>query len=161
MKKEPFTDRTSELVVTFGGLGKLPIAGGTWGTLGAVAVHALIAWQIGTAECPWVVPALVLLFTLACIVYGPWTERFYGRRDPPPFVIDEVAGYFLAVSFFPGSSQLTVGILAFVWFRFFDILKPFPARRAEKLPQGLGVVADDLIAGAYAALLTGICMTVL
>jgi len=152
--KPSLSDRLSEIVVTFGGLGRLPVAGGTWGTLGAAAVYTLVATQLGTADHPYILPALALLFTLACIAYGPWAERFYGRKDPSPFVIDEVAGYFLAVSFFPMGDPLAVGLVAFVWFRLFDITKPFPARRAERLPAGLGVVTDDLIAGAYAGLCT-------
>ena len=154
MTRPSLADRLSELVVTVLGLGKLPLARGTWGTLGAVAVYALAAGTVGTAEHPWFLPALTLVLTLACIAYGPWAERFYRRKDPPRVVLDEVAGYLLAVSFFPAAEPLRVGLLTFVLFRLFDIVKPFPARRSQKLPAGLGVVADDLIAGAYAALLT-------
>jgi len=146
------SDRASEWVVTFLGLGKLPLARGTWGTLGAVAVHALVARQIGTADHPWVLPVLAGTFALANLAYGPWAEAYYGRKDPHPFVLDEVAGYFLVVSFFPAWPQLHVGLLGFFFFRVFDVVKPFPARRAEKLPGGAGILLDDLIAGLYAAL---------
>lgn len=155
MRQPSFWDKMSEAVVTFCGLGKLPVASGTWGTLGAAAVHALVAWLIGTSANPFFLPALAVLFTLACLAYGRWAERFYNRKDPSPFVIDEVAGYFLTVSFFyrlSGAKQLWAGIIGFLWFRFFDIIKPCPARRSQRLRGGVGIVADDLIAGLYAAL---------
>ena len=158
MRERSVADRLSECVVTFGGLGKLPIAGGTWGTLGAALVHALVVRFLGTPAHPYFLPALAFVFALACIFYGPWAERFYGRKDPAPFVIDEVAGYLLAVSFFPARPQFWVGVIAFVFFRIFDILKPFPIRTIERLPHGFGVVADDLVAGLYAALLTGLAI---
>lgn len=145
-------DRLGEAVVTFLGLGKLPIAPGTWGTLGAALVHAIVATRIGTASHPYILPGLAAAFTLLCLVACPWAERFYGRKDPSPFVIDEVAGYFLVVSFFPQHRQLLVSILAFFLFRVFDVIKPPPARRFEALPAGIGIVTDDLVAGLYAAL---------
>ena len=154
MKTASVSDRASACVVTFLWLGKLPIAPGTWGTLGAAAVHALAAWLIGTAANPFFLPALALLATIASVVYCPWAEKFYGKPDPSPFVIDEAAGYFLAVSFFPGANQLRIGILAFIFFRAFDILKPFPIRKLENVGRGFGIVLDDLLAGIYAAFLT-------
>lgn len=156
MREKALADRLSECVVTFGGLGNLPVAGGTWGTLGAVAVHALVERFLGTAAHPYFLPALALVFALACVAYGPWAERFYGRKDPAPFVIDEVAGYLLAVSCFPARPQFWVGVIAFVFFRIFDILKPFPIRGVQRMAGGVGIVADDLTAGLYAALLTGL-----
>jgi len=158
MTRPPLADILADGVVTAGGLGKLPVAPGTWGSLGAAAAHALAAWLIGTAQAPAFLPALAILFTLACLVYCPWAERFYKKKDPAPFVIDELAGYFLTVSFFPNAPQLAVGVLGFCFFRLFDIVKPFPARRAERLPAGVGIVLDDLIAGLYAALCTGLVL---
>jgi len=154
MSKRSMTDRLAECVVTFGGLGALPVAGGTWGTLGAAAVHGVFAAWIGTANNPYFLPALALIFSLGCIAYGPWAERRYGKKDPGECVIDEVAGYFLAVSFFPFANQWRIGIVAFIFFRIFDIIKPCPGRRSQKLRAGWGIVADDLIAGLYAALFT-------
>lgn len=152
MKRTSLVDGASECVVTACGLGRLPIAPGTWGTLGAAAVHALVASTVGTANNPYLLPALAALFTLACLAYCPWAEAFYGKKDPSPFVIDEVAGYFLAVSFFPFAPQLGIGLAGFFLFRVFDVMKPFPARQAENLPAGAGIVLDDLIAALYAAL---------
>ena len=158
MKATSFSDRTSECVVTFLWLGKLPAAPGTWGTLGAAGVHALAAWLV--ADSPLFLPALAAIATLASVAYCPWAERFYGKEDPSPFVIDEVAGYLLTVSFFPGANQLRVGILAFIFFRAFDVLKPFPIRKLENVGHGLGIVLDDLLAGLFAALFTYLSMEV-
>ena len=150
MKASSFSDKMSECIVTFLWLGKLPAAPGTWGTLGAAGVHALAAWLV--ADNWLFLPALALIATLASILYCPWAERFYEKEDPSPFVIDEVAGYLLTVSFFPGANQLRIGILAFIFFRTFDVLKPYPIRKLEKVGHGLGIVLDDLLAGLLAAL---------
>jgi len=75
VREKALADRLSECVVTFGGLGNLPVAGGTWGTLGAVAVHALVERFLGTAAHPYFLPALALVFALACVAYGPFRDR--------------------------------------------------------------------------------------
>jgi phosphatidylglycerophosphatase A len=161
MSRTSPTDRAARAVVTFLGLGRLPLAPGTWGTLGAAGLHALTAWAAGGNPHPAVCPLLAALFTLASIAWWPWASRFYGAPDPGPFVLDEAAGYFLAVSFFPGAPQPWVGLAAFVGFRFFDVVKPFPARRAERAPGGLGIVFDDLAAGLYAACFVWACLALL
>jgi len=149
-------DRVAECAMSFGWLGKMPLASGTWGTLGAVVVHAIVVnriWLKGSSN-PWIFPVLAGVCTLVCVALGPWAERFYGKKDPGQVVIDEVAGYFLAISFFPHANQLWMGMEVFFLFRLFDVLKPFPARRSQRLPAGVGIVVDDLIAGVYAAGLT-------
>ena len=133
-----------------------------WTTLGIfnfahgviMTLGAYIAWQVGTASNPYLLPAFAVLFTLASIVYGPWAERFYGKKDPGPCVIDEVAGYLVAVSFLPfNKDQLAVGAIAFVAFRIFDIVKPPPASWFDRqMKNGYGVVLDDVVAGLYGAL---------
>ena len=94
--------------------------------------------------------------TLVCVVLaGIWAggriERLSGQRDPGLIVIDEVAGMMLSVLILPR----TLGVLipAFFCFRALDIFKPFPAGQAQSLPGGLGVMVDDLVAGAYTLLL--------
>jgi len=106
---------------------------------------------LGLWLIPFSVPgriAILLVVTLAGLVASERVERLVGRKDPGIIVIDEVAGMTLSVLVLP----LTPGVLvaSFALFRLFDIVKPFPANRSQALPGGLGVMADDLIAGAYA-----------
>jgi len=106
----------------------------------------------------WLIPfsQVGIWATLAAVVVvGIWAshrvEVVLERKDPGVIVIDEVAGMMVAVLLLPR----TLGVLAcaFLLFRFFDIWKPFPAREAQALRGGMGVVVDDLIAGAYALVL--------
>ena len=98
------------------------------------------------------VPALEVVLLAVVLVAGVWAaseaERHYGRPDPGIVVVDEVAGMLLALFWLPvGWFGAGVGFLAF---RVFDILKPFPAGAAERLPGGWGIMADDVVAGLYA-----------
>lgn len=93
------------------------------------------------------------LLTLAAFVAGAgWLcqegEKILGERDSPKIVVDEIAGFLLANFLSPAEIQPVAA--AFLLFRFFDIMKPFPANRAERIEGGVGVVLDDLIAGFYA-----------
>lgn len=136
-----WSDRLAILVATFGGAGYAPVAPGTV----ASAVGALVLWLI-----PFSGPGLAI-FLVAVTVAGVWAasrvERLLGAHDPGAIVIDEVAGLTLALLAAPRTWPV-VG-LAFVVFRLFDVVKPFPARAAERLPGGIGVMADDLVAGLY------------
>lgn len=109
----------------------------------------------------WLIPfsTLSLAVTLvAVILVGVWassrSERFLGRKDPGQVVIDEVVGMMLSVLTLPRTP--TVLLAAFVLFRLFDIVKPFPARQSQTFTGGIGVLLDDLVAGGYTlALLSG------
>ena len=122
--------------------GLAPVAPGTVGS----AVTVLVLWLV-----PFSPGALIAFFVVVTVV-GTWAahhaERTLGAKDPGVIVIDEVAGMTLSVLAFP----LTPAVLAaaFVLFRVFDIVKPFPARVSQRLPGGAGVMLDDLIAGLYA-----------
>jgi phosphatidylglycerophosphatase A len=130
------------MIATLGGVGFTPLAPGT----AATAVTALILGLV-----PFSPGALVITF-VAVTAIGIWAagraERVLGGKDPGVIVIDEVAGMILAVLLLPR----TVPVLAagFVVFRIFDIVKPFPADASQRLPAGLGVMTDDLVAGLYA-----------
>lgn len=125
------------------GIGLIPKAPGTMGTLAAVPI---IFWldRFGT---------IVEVFSLLglCAI-GIWSSGLsgdlLGKVDPPTIVIDEVAGFFLTMFLLP--LQWFAIICGFVLFRLFDIIKPYPIRQAEKISGGLGIVVDDLIAGIYA-----------
>ena len=97
--------------------------------------------------------AWAILLGLCIVVAVPSAEAgasLWGE-DPPFVVIDEFAGFFVTVAFLPQSPGL--GVAAFFIFRALDILKPFPARHSERLPGGVGIVADDVIVGVYGNLL--------
>lgn len=133
-------------IATFGYVGFFPIAPGTAGSLAALALYALVRWA-GT-------PAVELVTIIAVFAIGTWaatgTERTLARKDPGPVVIDEVLGMLITLAFLPLSLW---GIAAgFLIFRLFDVIKPFPAGRLEHLPAGLGIMADDAMAGLYAHL---------
>jgi phosphatidylglycerophosphatase A len=127
-----------------GGAGYVPVAPGSV----ASALTVLVLWLVPFSR------VAVLCFFGAVTIVGIWAahraEGLWGAKDPHAIVIDEVAGMTLAVLAFP----LTVPVLAvgFLLFRVFDVVKPFPARLSERLPGGVGVMADDLVAGLYALL---------
>lgn len=105
----------------------------------------------------WLVPfsrAGLVAFFLVVTIVGTWAahvvERAIGDKDPGLIVVDEVAGMTLSVLVLP--LTLPVLLVAFVLFRIFDVVKPFPADRAQALSGGFGVMIDDLIAGFYALL---------
>ena len=140
-------------IATFGYVGFFPIAPGTAGSLAAVALYALVRWAG--------IPALELVTIIAVLAIGIWastrTERALARKDPGPVVIDEVLGMLITLAYLPLS---TWGIVAgFFIFRMFDVIKPFPAGRLEHLPAGLGIMADDAMAGVYAHLVLRVAVT--
>jgi len=114
----------------------------------------------------WLVPfswAGLVAFFLVVTIVGTWAahvvERALGDKDPGVIVVDEVAGMTLSVLVLP--LTLPVLLVAFVLFRIFDVVKPFPANRAQALSGGFGVMIDDLIAGLYTLLVLMALRTVL
>ncbi|MDZ7640029.1 MAG: phosphatidylglycerophosphatase A [Bryobacterales bacterium] len=138
------------LLATWFGCGRSPKAPGTVGSLAALLpVIPMVTY--GVAEWRWVVVALLAVFTLPGIWAAGQHARRYHRKDPQDVVVDEVLGLWLTIAF--GTHLSWGGIaLAFGLFRFFDIVKPPPVRQLERLPGGVGIVADDLAAGIYAGL---------
>jgi len=134
----------SKLIASGLGTGYSPLAPGTAGSALAVA----IAWLM---RSHWETP-LALVFTLWAALVGVGVcnrmEKVWGH-DNGRMVIDEVAGQWLTLSFVPLNPFTAVA--GFFLFRALDIIKPPPARQAEKLPRGWGVMADDLVAGAMGA----------
>ena len=142
-------NRLRLFAVSCGFLGCSPFAPGTVGTLGGVA----IAWALsGTSGyLYWSLAACAALYLLGRAL-GPWSERYTGKKDPGVFVLDEVIGYLITVAWFRGPSPAAL-FLAFFVFRFFDIVKPPPARRLERLGGGDGILLDDVVAGLYGLVL--------
>lgn len=142
--------RVAIWMATCGGVGYCPIAPGTAGSAVGVALVA------GLSRIPWGAPwaGVTLLLVAGCLFgLGVRTageaEKFFGRGDPGQVVIDEVVGQIVTFLGHPHPSWKLL-IAGFVLFRIFDILKPFPARRAEHAPGGWGIMLDDVAAGIYA-----------
>jgi phosphatidylglycerophosphatase A len=136
-------------------LGEFPFASGTAGSLGAVALYLLISLKVSGRPLSIVAAAAGLLFASIGIRLGRWAQEFYQERDPGEFVLDEAAGQMIAlVGVTPlvlGIARWKVALAAFLFFRIFDVIKPFPVGRAERLHGGTGIVLDDCLAGIYAA----------
>ena len=144
----PPMPRWAWLVATFFGAGTLRPGPGTWGSLAAVLCWAAIARAIPPGERGLAAFAAAVLVTAVGIPAATRFARAAGAKDPQQVVIDEVAGQLLTLAAAPLDwKPLLAG---FVLFRAFDILKPWPIRRLEKLPEGVGIVMDDLGAGVYA-----------
>jgi phosphatidylglycerophosphatase A len=131
-------------IATLFGAGRAPVVPGTAGTLAAVP----LAYAAARLLPPWGFAVATLALALVGVWSGGVAARLLGVKDPGPVVIDEAAGLFVTLLGIPLGTATLAG--AFVLFRVMDILKPPPARRAERLPGGWGIVTDDLIAGLYA-----------
>lgn len=140
-------DRTVLGIATMGPCGHAPVAPGTFGS----AAGLLLFWAVRASGSLAVELAVVLAVTAVGVAAATRAESVTGRHDPGLIVIDETAGMLVTLAAVPvGFGGAVAGFLAF---RLFDIVKPFPARRAERLPGGWGVMADDLVAGVYAQVL--------
>ncbi|MEZ5977177.1 MAG: phosphatidylglycerophosphatase A [Planctomycetota bacterium] len=147
-------ERLKLLASTALGLGLVPVAPGTFGTLAGVA----IAWGLsftGAGFPLWVGVAAVLLYVVGRPL-ARWAERRAGNGDPGWFVLDEVVGYLVCIAWTTPPSPIAL-LAAFVLFRAFDIFKPPPVRRLEAVGGGDGVLLDDVMAGVYGLA----CMAVL
>ena len=138
--------RLAVAIATVGGAGFFPVAPGTVGSAIAVGVYLLTdhwppLWQA----------ALVLAVTVIGVAAAERTAVALGRKDPGPVVIDEVAGQLTTLLW----TGVGVGgaALGFLVFRALDIIKPWPAGRFEALPGGVGIMADDVMAGIYGNLI--------
>jgi phosphatidylglycerophosphatase A len=149
------------------GLGRLPLAPGTWGSLPPVIIFGLMSWfGASPALITNVMAALVLAGGFICVQFAPAAIAATGKNDPREVVADEFAGQaitfiispFLATGSATGRQILITALAGFVLFRLFDISKPWPIRRLEKYPAGWGILADDLLAGVYAWIVLQICI---
>ena len=142
--------RIKEFIVTAAYAGYCPIAPGTAGTLVGMALYFLGHLVFG--ELSWVVNAAAI--PILFYPFMRWAgdgEAIFAREDPPQVVIDEMLGYWVALFLHPFSAPLAIA--AFFIFRLLDIVKPWPARRLERLGGGLGIMIDDCVAGAYTNLI--------
>lgn len=136
--------RLAVFLATAGYSGYFPIAPGTVGSAVGLLVYLLIPWTESTA----IEIGLIAVLFAAGVWAGTIAEQYFGGIDPGPIVLDEVVGMLITLAFIPvGWSGAIVG---FCLFRIFDVIKPYPAARFEKLHGGLGVMADDAMAAVYA-----------
>lgn len=159
----------SLFIATACGLGYLPKAPGTFGSLAGVAISALSMWRwVSVRTPPHSIPRehiarlalgfllYQLVLAVAIALAGFWVAdrvaAYRQEKDPQFVVIDEVSGQQLALALGFGWVNWKYLLLGFILFRAFDIWKPFPARQAESLPGGWGIMADDWVAAVYAAL---------
>lgn len=136
-------------IATAGGAGYFPIAPGTAGSLVGVAV------VVGLGKLPLHRTAAIAALaatSLALFALGVWAageaEDFFGRRDPGQVVVDEVVGQMLTFTLLPHATWKWL-LGGFLLFRTFDIVKPAPARQAERISRGWGIMLDDVVAGVY------------
>lgn len=146
----PVTRFAAFTVSTFFGAGYGKPGPGTWGSVAAVLLWAAFAWGVHPARSVllMVLAAGVALAIVVGVPAATVAARVSGREDPGFVVIDEVAGQWVALLGCPLDWRHAV--IALVLFRLFDITKPFPARQLENLPEGWGIVFDDVAAGLYA-----------
>jgi len=137
--------RPSYILSTWFGCGLSPIAPGTAGSAAAIAIAYFLPIP------PYAFALMAILITPLGIWAAGETAKQIGKEDPGLVVIDEVAGQWLTLAAAAAINWKSL-LAAFLLFRLFDIFKPFPVNRLEALPGGLGIMADDLAAGLYAAL---------
>jgi phosphatidylglycerophosphatase A len=148
------------------GLGRLPIAPGTWGSLPVAIIFGLMCrLHLSDLAISIVMAALALAGSIVCVKFAPAAIAATGKNDPGEVVADELAGQavtFLAILFLSldtfsiGQIYITA-VLGFLLFRLFDIAKPWPIHKLEKLPKGWGILADDLLAGVDAGIVLFFC----
>lgn len=141
------------MIATFFNIGKIKFAPGTWGTLAAVPLVYVVAQTNG------------LIYMIACLLLMPlailaaeFHERKLGTHDSSEIVIDEVLGFFIAMTWVPITWQSM--LIGFFLFRVLDIFKPFPIGYIDKkVHGGLGVIADDLVAGILVNIILQVILT--
>ena len=125
-------------------IGKLPLAPGTW-----ASIFAVLCWYfLFQSVNPFALPAISLFLFVIGGIASDTIVKHSKERDPSRIVIDEWVGQWVALSMMP--VNIRTGVVAFVAFRIFDIIKPGPVRKMEKIPGGWGVMADDVMAGIMA-----------
>lgn len=163
-KPENFLDYFS-LALTTCGVGYLPLAPGTWGSLVGVGIYlaarsvegiisanfAAQGWTEGQIAA-WIHAGNLIIFVPFCLL-GIWaagrSTELLGSKDPSQAVIDEVIGQLIVFLFVPFDVSWKFVLTGFILFRIFDIWKPYPINSLENLPSGIGICADDILAGVY------------
>ena len=171
-QKKTLLDYFSLAVTTFG-VGYLPLAPGTWGSMVGVLIYLLFGWLEGYFSADlgakgltpehlkaWIHAVNLVIFLLFCLL-GVWAAnratRLFKHKDPSQAVVDEVIGQLITFLFIPFTTRWYFVLAGFLLFRLFDIWKPYPIDSLQNLPTGIGVCADDILAGVY----SGACLSVI
>ncbi len=161
-KRKPsgIADHVSLALATWG-VGYIPGAPGTYGSAVAVAIYLgidswVIARGFGGASIHAIISVSLLIFCLIGIWASGRSIPMLGNEDPHSAVVDEIMGQFITFCFIPFGRGWPFILAGFLLFRLFDIWKPYPIDSLQSLPGGIGICADDIIAGVYA----GICLAV-
>jgi phosphatidylglycerophosphatase A len=164
IRKKTFLDYFALAVTTFG-VGYLPLAPGTWGSLVGVLIYlGFCHLEVGSFQyfsqrgwqemqiTAWF-HAFNAIFFLAFCLLGIWAAsratKLFRHKDPSQAVVDEVIGQLLVFLFVPFGVSWKYVLAGFLLFRLFDIWKPYPIDSLQNLPAGIGVCADDILAGVY------------
>ncbi len=147
-------DFTALALTTFG-VGYLPLAPGTWGSMVGVGLYLVVSHCLPRViSSVWAVPVLLtafILFALAGVWAAGRSTELLGNSDPSQAVVDEVLGQLIVFAFVPFGLSWPFVLAGFLLFRLFDIWKPYPIDDLQGLPAGIGVCADDILAGFYGA----------
>lgn len=171
-QKKTFLDYFALAVTTFG-VGYLPLAPGTWGSMVGVGIYLLFGFfkdsvftgfgSKGWSEAQiaaWIHAGNLVFFLLFCLL-GIWAASrattLFKNKDPQQAVVDEVIGQLITFLFIPFVTTWYFVLAGFLLFRLFDIWKPYPIDSLQNLPTGIGVCADDILAGVYA----GTCLSII
>ncbi|HEV8160344.1 MAG TPA: phosphatidylglycerophosphatase A, partial [Pyrinomonadaceae bacterium] len=172
LRKKTALDYFSLAVTTFG-VGYLPLAPGTYGSAVGVLIYLIFASIEGRANfyssqnnwadaqiTAWIHAVNLILFLLFCLL-GIWAAnravKIFQNKDPQQAVVDEVIGQLITFLFVPFAVSWHFVLAGFLLFRLFDIWKPYPIDSLQNLPAGIGVCADDILAGVYA----GTCLALI
>ena len=162
--RKTFSDFFALAIATFG-VGYIPLAPGTWGSAVGVLIY-LFAARIEEKASAFFIPngwselqitawlhaansLLFLSFCILCIWSASRAAKLFGKKDPQKVVADEVIGQLLVFLFVPFGISWKLVLAGFLLFRLFDIWKPYPINSLEDLPTGIGICADDILAGVY------------
>jgi phosphatidylglycerophosphatase A len=151
----------SSIVLATCGVGFIPLAPGTWGSILAVLGYIGYQYLLDSSGMPtnyWV-PFTAVILTTFCII-GIKASKIaadaMGEKDPGKIVVDEVMGQWITFAFIPFTLDWRPILIGFILFRAFDILKPFPVDATQELGDGIGICADDIVAGVYAGVLLAV-----
>ncbi len=165
IEKKSFLDYFSIALTTFG-VGFIPLAPGTWGSIVGVLIYLFFAQiEVNSSDffslkdlkdaqvTAWIHVINLILFLIFCIL-SVWASgratQIFQNKDPQKVVVDEVIGQLIVFLFVPFNISWKLILAGFILFRLFDIWKPYPIDSLQNLPAGIGVCADDILAGVYA-----------